>query len=598
MKSICALLYATATAVLAAIALGFTTGKLTPGNAAAALSIGVIVGLFSLWFERKTEPEKWQIDPIGGAVLLIFTLFALRCFLWLVFEAGDNLWVFSVNNLGDFPLHLTYVKLLASGCSFWPENPIFAGQPLTYPVGVDLLNSLLVLVGVDIYQGFVWVGLIASVCAAGALWRWGKAFVVAGFLFAGGTLGFAFFSRLELVDYQSDLAHQGLTVGWKSLPLALYVTQRGLLYALPAGLMLLASWRARFLEPNRAVQRLPVWGEILLYAAMPVFHMHTFLVLSVFAAWWFIAIESSRRHLALVVGSSFLPATFLVWCVTGGFHGASMLGWQPGWMQGERGYQSAFSFWLVNFGALPVLTAWLVGRLVSQKGPRSDLAIVFPALAIFLTCCFIKFAPWEWDNTKLMIWSYLAILPVLWRQLLSRMHVAHAAAWCFLLFFSGAISLFGGMAGHLVQGALESREQEDQPTIGYAVGVRSEIAGVAFATRDIPSGDRFVAHPNYNHPLLECGRILLMGYEGHVSSHGIDYRERARIVDLIMKGEDGWREQARALGARWLFWGSQEEDAYPDSTRPWKTECALVAEGDWGAIYDLYLDQPVAPGDN
>jgi len=25
----------------------------------------------------------------------------------------------------------------------------------------------------------------------------------------------------------------------------------------------------------------------------------------------------------------------------------------------------------------------------------------------------VKFAPWEWDNTKLMVWTYLAVLPFL-----------------------------------------------------------------------------------------------------------------------------------------------------------------------------------------
>jgi hypothetical protein len=590
-----ALLYAIASAVLSAVGMAFAAGHLTQRLAVAALAIGAVVGTYSLWSERERPREAWKIDPIGGAALIVFALFALRCFLWLAFESGDQLWVFSPNNLGDLALHLTYVRLLANGAPFWPENPIFAGAPLTYPVGMDLLNSLLALVGVDVIRGLIAVGLVASACTMAALWRWGRGFAVAGFLFAGGLFGFAFFGRWEWIDYQSDAAYENLIVAWKSLPLALFVTQRGLLYALPAGLMLLSSWRSRFLEEDKSEQRLPLRGEILLYAAMPLFHLHTFLFLSLIAAWWFLAIPSARRHLLLVIGMAFLPATALVWCITGGLSGASMLGLQPGWMQDSPGYPNAVMFWLLNFGALPFLVGWLLVKMVRTGGSNSAMHIVFPALFVFLTCCVVKFAPWEWDNTKLMIWSYLAILPVIWNELLKRQSGWVRAAVCVLLFGSGAISLFGGMAGHSVNAndTAELRAQDEKPQIGYPVAVRSEMVAVTEATRGISITDRFIGHPNYNHPVLLTGHLLVMGYEGHAWSHGLDYRARLETVKSILRGEEGWRENAEKFGVRWLFWGKQEEDAYPESTEPWRETCRLHASGPWGELYDL--TQPAVP---
>ena len=122
----------------------------------------------------------------------------------------------------------------ASGAPFWPQNPIVAGHQLTYPLGVDLFNSLLVLIGGDPLRGLIWVGLAGCALFGIAIWRWGGAFTLAGFLFNGGFAGFVFLRTRELRDYQSELA-------WKSLPLALFVTQRGLLFALSAGLLLLCS---------------------------------------------------------------------------------------------------------------------------------------------------------------------------------------------------------------------------------------------------------------------------------------------------------------------------------------------------------------------
>jgi hypothetical protein len=78
-----------------------------------------------------------------------------------------------------------------------------------------------------------------------------------------------------------------------------------------------------------------------------------------------------------------------------------------------------------------------------------------------------------------------------------------------------------------------------------------------------------------------------MGYEGHLGSHGIDASARKAGIEHVLAGRPGWRETARQLGARWLFWGSPERAAHPDSARPWRAECRLHASGTWGEIYDL-----------
>ncbi|MEI9895604.1 MAG: hypothetical protein WDN28_17365 [Chthoniobacter sp.] len=110
---------------------------------------------------------------------------------------------------------------------FWPDNPIFTGGKLTYPIGIDLLHSLLALVGMDVLRGFVWMGVIGAALTGAALWRWGRGFALFGFLANGGLGGFAIFATGKLADFQGELP-------WKSFALALFATQRGLLFALPA----------------------------------------------------------------------------------------------------------------------------------------------------------------------------------------------------------------------------------------------------------------------------------------------------------------------------------------------------------------------------
>jgi len=73
-------------------------------------------------------------------------------------------------------------------------------------------------------------------------------------------------------------------------------------------------------------------------------------------------------------------------------------------------------------------------------------------------------------------------------------------------------------------------------------------------------------------PVVENGRVLAMGYEGHVASHGLDWAPRKEAVEKILNGKPGWSETAQQLRVRYLFWGREEEENYPDSPQPWMTD--------------------------
>ena len=88
-----------------------------------------------------------------------------------------------------------------------------------------------------------------------------------------------------------------------------------MLFALPAGLLLLASWRTRFFAAGDDGWRLPRWGEVLLYASMPVFHLHTFIFLSLMLGSWFVLHASARRGVAAArrPGASCPPRRWSFW---------------------------------------------------------------------------------------------------------------------------------------------------------------------------------------------------------------------------------------------------------------------------------------------
>src|SRR5215212_878905 len=317
-------------ATVGAVLLGMAAGGLRGWIALVCLLLGIAAGVIAATQTFDSQIAKgaqaaFTIADSGRRnyrrvwfrlVAACFGFFAFRSFCWLLFSDGNQLKVQSPNNLGDLSLHIAYIKNFAAGVPLWPENPIHPFSYLRYPAGTDIWNALLLLLGIDLTRGLIWAGLVGSLASFYALYRWGGAFAVAGFLFNGGLAGFQILRTWKWLDYQGDK-----TVAWKSLPLSMFVTQRGLLYALPAGLLLLYQWRAKYFQGAAASKQpsvknderfgssapLPFWVEITLYATMPLFHLHTFIALSVVAAFLFALGDTSlRKHLGTLVAAAFL----------------------------------------------------------------------------------------------------------------------------------------------------------------------------------------------------------------------------------------------------------------------------------------------------
>jgi hypothetical protein len=568
----------------------------------------------------KATPAPWRYGKIWLWLLAVcFLMFAVRSFCWLIYIDGSELRIQSPNNLGDLSLHITLIRYFANGVALWPDNPIYVFSKLRYPAGMDLFNALLCLVHVDLTRGLVWTGLLASLGTFYAFFRWAGAFGVAGFLFNGGIAGFQFFDTHKFLDYQGDKA-----IAWKSIALSMFVTQRGLLYAIPAGVLLLWHWRETFFRQGaqapegRRSGPLPFWVEVSLYASMPLFHVHTFLALSIILFFLFIfeclqplkfivnllrteGIGGIRRsfsdpaergrlvgdtsmHALRVVACSLIPAFFFVWLTTDHFAAGSMVKPHWGWVMADPafGRASAFQFWSDNFGVFIPLAlfliavcgwrAWKSGISWNQESSEA-IAFLLPALVIFVSGLLFQFAPWQWDNLKLMTWAYFLVLPFLWKDLIAHWNLLARAVVCVALFGSGFISLFGGLS-------------VGRP--GFGIANRVELAAVGDAVQPLPVKARFAAYPTFNHPLLLQGRKLVLGYPGHLWSQGFaDYGGVNNSLNQLMRGAENWREIARSLHVRYIFWGREETRHYAASKRPWEATAPVVASGPWGAIYDL-----------
>jgi len=540
---------------LVAALLAVALGALSPVISVISLGLGVFAGWRAARSVPAIEPEP--MDRASAVALAAFALVSLRQFLALCFEAHGLLQTLLPNNYGDLPLHWTYVSFFARGASFWPDNPIAAGDRLRYPFGVDLLSALFVQLGIGIPAGFRIMGLLGALLAGYCLFLWGRGFAVAGFLFSGGWAGLHFAASGWLTDDPEALA-------WKNLFLALFVPQRGFLFALPAGLLLLWSWRRRWL---RSESGLPSWTEGLLWGALPLFHLHTFLFVSLMVAVWALFTRRVREALP-VLAWALLPAAWSVFEVTDRFRAASLVWWKPGWVIGA---QPPLLFLARNFGFwLPLALVALA--LAVGRGDREKRLALLPGLLVFALLFFVMLAPWDWDNTKVMLWCYLLVLPAAFDLGLKPLSSALRALAIALLLLPGVVSI--------VRACLP-------PPFPLVIADAAELREVCAAVRPLSLATRVATAQTFNHPVALCGQPLVAGYEGHLWSHGIPREPLESQLAALMEGRPEWRETARELGADALFWGPREAQAFPSSTRAWEDSARELASGPWGRLYRL-----------
>jgi len=230
----------------------------------------------------------------------------------------------------------------------------------------------------------------------------------------------------------------------------------------------------------------------------------------------------------------------------------------------------ALAFLAVNFTLFLPLFAWAAFR-AWRGGDREGLATLVPGLALWGALFFVMLAPWDWDNTKVMIWCYVLMLPAAERLVLRPMPRAAALACGALLLAPGAL-LVGDSLG---------------PRRLYEVIDGAELAQVCEALASAPSTSRVATAQAFSHPVALCGHPLVAGYSGHLWSHGIKAAAVEETLRGLMLGRPGWEGDARTLEARYVFWGPREAEAFVGSARPWEDKARLVASGGWGSLYEL-----------
>lgn len=301
--------------------------------------------------------------------------------------------------------------------------------------------------------------------------------------------------------------------------------------------------------PALALRRIFAAGIIT--GMLPLIHAHTFAVLLAVAATLAVLFHGSitwRAWAMFFAAALLLAAPQIIWVTRDSPVKASdFIAWEFGW---DRGAENPVWFWLKNTGVfLPLLIAALVwrrsgagkGEGASFLSRRVKLFYV-PFACIFIGANLLRLSPWVWDNIKLFFLWFVASAPLvalllvhLWRTGKTALRLV-VVALVVLLTAAGALDIL-----RVAEGAAEQR-----------IFSREDVQFAALLERTAAPAARILHAPVYNHPVFLTGRRSLMGYPGHLWTHGISYQEREREIQAVYANTPGAADALRRYGINYI----------------------------------------------
>ncbi len=544
-----------AASTLTGVLLSLIFGNLSTVTGLLSLLVGTAVSIYL----NKGKKEKWFVEA-DFFFLLPFLILVFFQFYYIFYAVNGWYKTANPNNLGDLPFHIQMIRAFAGGYHFWPDNLIYAGESLKYPFGMDFFNALFESIKVPTDIHLFLTGLILSLVLISVLDRWMGLWGVL-LVFASG--GFSDFSEL-LRAYPWG---PGTDTSWKNIILSVFITQRGFLYALPAGLFILKKFTAipiRFQNYYEAGALALVWGSL------GIFHLHSFFIITVFISGTLVIEYLKNRKfnkdaVAVFLISMVIAAPFLLHSAFSGNGAAGVVHWSSSWMQVQNG--QILLAWIKNFGPWLVALFW-VGYFAAKERHYSAIY----ALILFFLFSHLILARWDWDQIKIIVWLYILISYYFYELALKKLPTKWHMILVIFFFFSGLIQVFRVVLTPPAPVALQDKKSID-------------VANVLLAT--VGPDEAVLISPEYNHPALFLGKKVILGYPAHVWSHGIDSNTREEAVRKIYNSEDGWLDEARKLGIKYIYFSNVEKRKYNINQADWLNEQNLIKKIEDAGLYDI-----------
>lgn len=516
---------------------------------------------------------------------LVIALVFWKVFDRAVIEDSTGLSTGLLNNYGDLPFHISVITSFAYGNNFPPEDPTYAGVRFTYPFISDFVSAMFLRCGANLRQSMFVENYLLAIAFVGLVHRWAlemlrdklAAVITPLIVILSGGLGWVLlFDQAGADDGGLFGALMNLspsftvipetTWRWGNAVSALLVPQRGFLMGLPLAVIAFTQWwlatEKETPKPERAKKKGPVTREPeptrfpisqrrmiaagVAAGLLPLVHAHSFIVVMGMGACLALLFINWRDWITFFVVASAIAVPQLAWstwhsAVNAGTFFAFELGW-------DRGQDNPIWFWFKNTGFfIPLILAAVLYKGDGFLVRRRLLLFYLPFTLCFIIPNFVKMAPWIWDNIKVLYYWWLASAPLvalllakLWREGPIRKAVA------VILF------VVVTLAGALDVASITLRAPK------YEIFSADGLAFAKFVEEKTPPRALIIHAPVHNTPIFLTGRRSLMGYPGHIWTHGLQFVEREGKIRRIYLGSPDAAQLLKSYNVDYAVIGPQE----------------------------------------
>jgi len=527
---------------------------------------------------------------------LVVAAILWRAFQRAMIETPDGIFTGLLNNFGDLPFHVSVITSFSFGNNFPPQDPTYAGVRFTYPFLTDFVSAIFVRCGADLRQSMFVENFVVALAFVGLMHRWAlemlrdrlAAVLTPILVLLNGGFGWVLLWEPLTRENKDGLLGilQGLppsftvipetTWRWGNAMSTLLIPQRGFLLGLPLAVIVFTQWwlsaeekgkrekgeegkqqegekgkrgrgkgkkqkNARVgteepvpvisqhfsLFPFSAVppsmRRMIAAGVVA--GLLPLVHAHSFVVVMVVGGCIALLQWRWRDWITFAFVASVIALPQMWWSThNSAVEAGKFFEWQFGW---DHGQENPFWFWLKNTGLfVPLTLAALLWRHDGKQMVSRKLLVFFlPFTLCFIIPNVLKMAPWIWDNIKVLFYWWLASAPLvalllarLWRQGIVKRGIA--------VFLLACVTLAGG----LDVAAIVLRSNE------YGIFTAPGIQFAELIKREAPPQAVVIHAPVHNHPVFLTGRRSLMGYPGHVWTHGLEFGPRESEIRRVYAG--------------------------------------------------------------
>lgn len=507
----------------------------------------LIFGIFSRKHFRNRLKEKIVFQRFGydktiPLVLLgVFTLIFIWLFPKIILIPSEMGWHVGLNSFGDTQFHVAVISSFAYGENIPPQNPLFSGVFFSYPFIADFFSAILIKIGNSLRLSMLIPTIIFSLSIVYLIFFLTKRFAKSVtatisaliFFFFNGGIEFWYFIQnnkgsslfKSLLFLNKDYTHIfEENMHFTNIISGFLEQERSLLFGLPIFIIVLLFL---FDERNKKSITTPLILGGILYGLLPLTHSHAFFILTAVVGWYAafdILFSKNKKEIIKKWLGFFIPGVIMalpqILCIfpqvfeaTGGF-----VHQYWGWM--KKPEEQWFIYWFKTVGPIFILVPL---ALISSKVSSFLKFLFLPFLIIFLAANIWIFQPYNFDNVKFFIFVLLGssifagiFLAKWWNE----GKIAKIIIILILLFssISGLLSIWAEPKPHNL---LYSKED-----LGAADFIRNNIENRAI----------FLTGPQHSSPVLLAGRKILMGYQGYLWVHGINYSEREKDIKNMYQG--------------------------------------------------------------